>query len=81
MLHHGKRYLPLTTVQSMYRSIIEPHFRFCYLVVWGVCNATAVNKQLKLQNHASRMAIEQLLGCAVSATSGKSGMANCKGSY
>ena len=26
MLRHGKRYFPLTTVQSMYKSIIEPHF-------------------------------------------------------
>ena len=29
VLRYGKRYLPLTTVQSMYRSIIEPHVRFC----------------------------------------------------
>ena len=28
MLRHGKRYFPLTTVRSMYKSIIEPHFRF-----------------------------------------------------
>ena len=32
MLHYGKKYLPLTTVQSMYRRIIEPHFRFCLTV-------------------------------------------------
>ena len=50
MLRHGKRYFPLTTVQSMYRSIIEPHFRCC-CSVWGVCNATALNKLQKLQNH------------------------------
>ena len=26
MLRHGKRYFPLTTVHSMYKSIIEPYF-------------------------------------------------------
>ena len=50
-----KRYFPLTTVQSMYKSIIESHFRFCCLV-WGVCSATALNKLEKLQNRAARIA-------------------------
>ena len=39
----------------MYRSIIEPHFRFCCLV-WGVCSGTALNKLQKLQNRAARIA-------------------------
>ena len=51
MLRHGKKYLPLTTVQSMYKSIIEPHFRFCSSV-WGVCSATALNK---LQNYKTAL--------------------------
>ena len=55
MLRHRKRYLPLTTVQSMYRSIIEVHFRFC-CSVWGVCSATALNKLQKPQNRAARRA-------------------------
>ena len=55
MLRHGKRYVPLTTVQSMYKSIIEPNFRFCCLV-WGVCSATALNKLQRLQNRAARIA-------------------------
>ena len=55
MLLHGKRYLPLTTVYSMYENIIEPHFRFC-CSVWGVCSATSLNKLQKLQNRATRIA-------------------------
>ena len=55
MLRHGKRYVPRTTVQSMYDSIIEPHFRFC-CSVWGVCSATALNKLQRLQNRAARIA-------------------------
>ena len=55
ILRYGKRHLPLTTVQSMYRSIAEPHFRF-FCSVWGVCSATALDKLQKLQNHAARIA-------------------------
>ena len=57
MLRYGKKYLPLTTVQSMYRSIIEPHLRFC-CSVWAVCNGTALNKLQKLQNRAARIATD-----------------------
>ena len=36
----------------MYRSIVEPHFRFCCLV-WGVYSDTALDKLQKLQNRAA----------------------------
>ena len=55
MLRHGKIYLPLTTPQSMCKSITEPHFRFCCSVS-GVCSATALNKLQKLQNRAASVA-------------------------
>ena len=29
MLRYAKRYLPLTSIQSMYRGLIEPYFRSC----------------------------------------------------
>ena len=29
MLKYTKRYLPLHTIQSMYYSIEDPHFRYC----------------------------------------------------
>ena len=49
------KYLPLTTIQSMHRSLIEPYFRSC-CSVWGVCSTTALNRLQKLQNHAARCA-------------------------
>ena len=55
MLRYAKRYLPLTTIQSMYRSLIEPYFRSC-CSVWGVCSTTALNRLQKLQNRAARIA-------------------------
>ena len=55
MLRHEKKHLPPTTVQSMYKSIIEPHFRFC-CSVWRVCSATALNKRQKPQNRAAMVA-------------------------
>ena len=41
MLRNAKRYLPLTTIQSMYRSLIEPYVRSC-CSMWGVCSTTAL---------------------------------------
>ena len=59
MLRYAKRHLPLTTIQSMYRSLIEPYFRSCSSV-WGVCSSTlgttALNRLQKLQNRAARIA-------------------------
>ena len=55
MLRFGKRYLPLNTIQTMYKSLVEPYFRSC-CSVWGVCSITALNKLQKLQNRAVRIA-------------------------
>ena len=54
MIRHAKQYLPLSVLQTMYRSMVEPYFRFC-CPVWGVCGATALNKLQKLQNRAARI--------------------------
>ena len=35
MLRYAKRYLPLVTVQMMYKSLVEPHFRYCCPVLGG----------------------------------------------
>ena len=61
MLHYGIRYFPQIMVQSMYGSIIEPHFRFCCSVS-GVCDATTLNKLQKLQNRAVRIATNSPYG-------------------
>ena len=34
MIRHAKQYLPVNILQTMYRSMVEPYFRFC-CPVWG----------------------------------------------
>ena len=29
MLKYSKKYIPLLTIQSMYKSLVEPYFRYC----------------------------------------------------
>lgn len=54
MIRHAKQYLPLSILQTMYKSMVEPYFRFC-CPVWGVCGNTTLNKLQKLQNRAARI--------------------------
>ena len=54
MLRYSKQYLPIKSVQTMYKSLIEPYFRYC-CPVWGVCGITAPDKLQKLQNRAARI--------------------------
>ena len=54
ILRYAKRYLPLVTVQAMYKSLIEPYFRYC-CPVWGATGNTALQKLQKLQNRAARI--------------------------
>ena len=54
MLKFAKRYLPLQTIQTMYKSLVEPYFRYCS-PVWGNCGITALQKLQKLQNRAARI--------------------------
>ena len=43
MLRLAKRFLPLETVQMMYRSLIEPCFRFC-CPIWGSESSTNLQR-------------------------------------
>ena len=54
MLTYSKKYLPLLTIQCMYKSLVEPYFRYC-CPVWGSCRSTAINELLKFQNRAARI--------------------------
>ena len=54
MIRCAKNFLPLTTLQAMYKSIVEPYFRFC-CPVWGSCGVTALGKLQTLQNRAARI--------------------------
>ena len=54
MLKFSKRYLPKESLIMLYRSLIEPYFRYC-CPVWGSCGASALDKLQKLQNRAARI--------------------------
>ena len=51
----AKKFLPLITIQSMYKSLFECCFRYC-IPVWGCCGTTTLDKLQKLQNRAARIA-------------------------
>ena len=59
MLRYAKRYLLFVTVQAMYKSLIEPHFRYC-CPVWGATGNTTLQKLQKLQNRAARIVTNNL---------------------
>ena len=48
----AKRYLPLKTVQMLYRSLIEPYFRYC-CPIWGSASSANLKRLQKLQNRAA----------------------------
>ena len=54
MLRHTRQYLPLSILQTMYRSMVEHYFRFC-CPVRGVCGTTALAKLQKFQTGVSRI--------------------------
>ena len=53
-LKHAKSLVPSTSLINLYRSIVEPHFRYC-CSVWGCCSSTDKNRLQKLQNRAARI--------------------------
>ena len=54
MIRLAKNFLPLTTLQTLYKGIVEPYFRFC-CPFWGSCGVTALSKLQALQNRAARI--------------------------
>ena len=48
-LKYFRKFLPRNTLSKMYRSIVEPHFRFC-CSVRGCCRVTKLQTLQKLQN-------------------------------
>ena len=63
MLKYSNKYLPLLTIQSMYKSLVEPYFRYCS-PVWGSCGTTAINELQKLQNRAVRIVTNSRYGAS-----------------
>ena len=54
ILRYSKRYVPASTVKQMYKSLVEPHFRY-FCPVWGNVGETSLTKLQKLQNRAARI--------------------------
>ena len=54
MLRLAKRYLPLETVQMIYRSLIEPYFRYC-CPIWGSTSSKNLQRLQKLQNRNAKI--------------------------
>ena len=54
MLKYSKKFLPTDLLSKMYRSLVEPHFRYC-CSIWGCCGETKLQSLQKLQNRAARI--------------------------
>ena len=54
MLRFSKKYLPIVAVRKMYRSLVEPYFRYS-CPVWGAAGINAINRLQKFQNRAARI--------------------------
>ena len=54
ILRYAKQYLPPATIETMYRSLVEPYFRY-YCPVWGNAGVSIIGKLQKLQNRAEKL--------------------------
>ena len=52
-LKHARNFLPQQTLKTLYKGIVEPHFRSCCSVL-GCCGKTELNQLQKLQSRAAR---------------------------
>ena len=60
MLTYAKRYVPISTLNNMYKAIVQPHFNYC-CSVWGPCGTTRQKELQKLQNRAARIVTNSAL--------------------
>ena len=54
LLKHAKKFLPASSLRSLYLSIVEPHCRYCW-PVWGCYGSSTLLQLQKLQNRAARI--------------------------
>ena len=54
LLKYARNFVQIDTLINLYRSIMEPHFRYC-CSVWGSCGASKLEVIQKLQNKAARI--------------------------
>ena len=57
-----KNILPIASLKTLYSSIVEPHFRYCFSV-WGCCGKTDIDQLEKLQNRAARIVTNSSIDC------------------
>ena len=53
-LRHSETFLPHETLKTLYKGIVEPHFRYC-CSVWGCARLNELNQLQKLQSRAARI--------------------------
>ena len=53
-LKHAKNFLPRETLRTLYKGIVEPHFRYC-CSLWGCAGSTEIKQLQKLRNRAARI--------------------------
>ena len=56
VLKRSKAFVPFDTLQTMYTSLVHPHFDYCS-EIWGCCNKPLSIKLQKLQNRAARIVL------------------------
>ena len=54
ILRYAKQYLSPATIETTYRSLVEPYFRY-YCPVWGNAGVSIIGKLQKLQNRALKL--------------------------
>ena len=55
-LRRIKPFVPITTLQTIYRALIQPYFDYCS-PIWGVCDQKLKDKLQKFQNRAARIIV------------------------
>ena len=53
-LRHSKTFLPQETLKTLYKGIVEPHFRYC-CSIWGCAGSNELNQLQELQYRAARI--------------------------
>jgi hypothetical protein len=53
MLNQVKHFFPLSTLKTLYNTLLEPHILYC-IPIWGTAKPTHMNKLVKLQKRAIR---------------------------
>ena len=54
ILRRTADYFPMEVLKTIYRSLVESHFR-CGNIIWGTCGKGLLTKLQKMQNRAARI--------------------------